>query len=79
MILCLVDPFQHCEHLVGEEEPSFLCFVACVPYVMFFFSLHLGVIGRLWSVIITKTCLFKYTENFPPKQSDIFFIFLLKT
>ena len=41
--------------------------------------------NRCWNGTITKTCLFKYTENFTTKnevldkKNLIFFIFLLKT
>ena len=37
VLLCLVDPFQHCDCLVGEEEAGcfdFLWLVACVQFFL---------------------------------------------
>ena len=66
---------------LGVDFDQTLC-LHCLPMSIFG---TLGINGSTFLSIITKTCLFKYTENFTTKNENfqiknlIFFMFLLKT
>ena len=48
--LCLVDPIEHCDHLVGKDG-AMVCGLCTIRHVRF--GLPLGVIGRLFPLIVT--------------------------